>query len=189
MTKLYTQYRSSVWAHQPIYFEWRCEYKLLNGIVQKAPPNTANYSCRWPNPPGYIFLLQRARVLLHSQFLQLSRLFLPRILWSHHSHTAVDSLAPLCCGSLCCPALFSSSLPFFFLLSPRVCSHLQAPKEAFHWLLSIPTRECFTQNKASRVPFKHHLVEENSKLYRLPIKWKWSDWLPGIHSITQQYQK
>lgn len=37
-------------------------------------------------------------------------------LWSHHSHTAVDNLAPQCWGSLHCPALFYSFLSFFSLV-------------------------------------------------------------------------
>lgn len=40
-------------------------------------------------------------------------------LWSHHSHTAVDNLAPQCWGSLHCPALFYSSLSFFPLVRGR----------------------------------------------------------------------
>lgn len=54
-------------------------------------------------------------------------------LWSHHCHTAVDSLAPQRHGSLCCMSLFSYSLLFFPPWS-EASSHLPLPQVVLNWL-------------------------------------------------------
>lgn len=84
--------------------------------------------------PSFILHLQRACLPLHTWgFCYRTLQALPsRSLWSHHSHTAADSLAPQCCGSLRCPALFSSSLSFFPPSWSEAKSHLQAPKQSLN---------------------------------------------------------